>query len=164
VTTRWRFLESKKSPLGRPFQVLTKLSVHCLVAGIEFEPMPSGYALTKRPLEDSPLRVRLGWSKADEGTRPHPSCASPSAEVYGVRKRLNAPNRLTTQRRLLQRAGAMRMGAAMMRVGSNLYLTAALSGLTPRFLGVVRSVGPAGKGGRVTLDIRGAKNLHQGRS
>ena len=47
----------------------------------------------------------------------------------------------------------MRMGAAMMRFGSNLYLTAALSGLimvTLLLLGaiVVRSVGPE-KGGRV---------------
>ena len=45
------------------------------------------------------------------------------------------------------------MGAAMMRFGSNLYLTAALSGLimvTLLLLGaiVVRSVGPE-KGGRV---------------
>jgi hypothetical protein len=31
----------------------------------------------------------------------------------------------------------------------------------PRFLGVVRGVGPAENGGRVTLDIRDAKNLHQ---
>jgi hypothetical protein len=72
------------------------------------------------------------------------------------------PNRLTTQRRLLQRAGTMHMGAAMMRVGSNLHPTAGLSGLTLRFHGIVRSVGPAEKGRRV--DIRGAKNLHQGRS
>jgi hypothetical protein len=48
----------------------------------------------------------------------------------------------------------MRMGAAMMRFGSNLYLTAASSGLimvTLLLLGaiVVRSVGPAEKGGRV---------------
>jgi len=55
----------------------------------------------------------------------------------------------------------MHIGAAMMRFGSNLNLTAALSGFTPRFLGVVRGVGPAENGGRVTLDIRGAKNLHQ---
>lgn len=74
------------------------------------------------------------------------------------------PNRLTTQRRLLQRPGAMRMGTAMTRFGFNLFLTATLSGLKLRFLGVVRSVGPAEKGSRVTLDIRGAKNLHQGRS
>jgi hypothetical protein len=51
----------------------------------------------------------------------------------------------------------MRMGAAMMRFGSNLYLTAALSGLimvTLLLLGaiVVRSVGPE-KGGRFILDI-----------
>jgi hypothetical protein len=72
------------------------------------------------------------------------------------------PNRLTTQRRLLQRAGTMHMGAAVMRVGSNLNPTAGLSGLTLRFLGIVRSVGPAEKGRRV--EIRGAKNLHQGRS
>jgi hypothetical protein len=50
------------------------------------------------------------------------------------------------------------MGAAMMRFGSNLYLTAALSGLTMLtllLLGaiVVRSVEPAEKGDRVTLDI-----------
>ena len=74
------------------------------------------------------------------------------------------PNRLTTQRRLLQRVGAMHMGAAMMRVGSNLNPTAGLSALTLRFLGVVRSVGPAEKCGRFTLDIRGAKDLHQRRS
>ena len=48
----------------------------------------------------------------------------------------------------------MRMGAAMMRFGSNLYLTAALSGpimVTLLLLGaiVVRSVGPDEKGGRV---------------
>jgi hypothetical protein len=55
----------------------------------------------------------------------------------------------------------MHIGAAMMRFGSNLNLTAALSGFTPRFLGVVRGVGPAENGGRVTLDIRDAKNLHQ---
>ena len=52
----------------------------------------------------------------------------------------------------------MRMGAAMMRFGSNLYLTAARSGLimvTLLLLGaiVVRSVGPAESGGQVTLDI-----------
>lgn len=51
----------------------------------------------------------------------------------------------------------MRMGAAMMRFGSNLYLTAALSGLIMvalLLLGaiVVRSVGRE-KGGRVILDI-----------
>ena len=40
----------------------------------------------------------------------------------------------------------MRMGAAMMRFGSNLHPTAALSGLTPRFLGHVPNVGPAEKG------------------
>jgi hypothetical protein len=56
------------------------------------------------------------------------------------------------------------MGAAMMPFGSNLHPTAALSGLTLRFLGVVPKVGPAENGGRVTLDIRGAKNLHQGRN
>jgi len=39
------------------------------------------------------------------------------------------PNRLTNQRRVLQRAGAMRMGAAMTRFGSNLYLTPTLTGL-----------------------------------
>jgi hypothetical protein len=48
----------------------------------------------------------------------------------------------------------MRMGAAMMRFGSNLYLTAALSGLTMvtlLLLGAIigRSAGPAEKGGRV---------------
>ena len=53
------------------------------------------------------------------------------------------------------------MVAAMMRCGSNLNVTAAISGLTLRFLGLVRGFGPAEKGGRVTLDIRGAKNLHQ---
>jgi hypothetical protein len=46
------------------------------------------------------------------------------------------------------------MGAAMMRFGSNLYLTAALSGLTMvtlLLIGaiIVRSAGPAEKGGRV---------------
>ena len=45
------------------------------------------------------------------------------------------------------------MGAVMMRYGSNLYLTAALSGLmvTMLLLGaiLVRSVGPAEKGDRV---------------
>jgi hypothetical protein len=58
----------------------------------------------------------------------------------------------------------MRMSAAMMRFESNLHPTAALSGLTLRFLDVVPNVGPAEKGGGVALDIRGAKNLHQGRS
>ena len=60
------------------------------------------------------------------------------------------PNRLTTQRRLLQVAGAMRTGAAMMRFGSNLYLTELIM-VTLLLLGliVVRSVGPAGEGGRV---------------
>jgi hypothetical protein len=74
------------------------------------------------------------------------------------------PNRPTTQRRLLHWAGAMRMGAAVMRFGSNQHPTAALSGLAPRFPGVVPDIGPAGKGGLVTLDTRGAKNLHQGRN
>jgi hypothetical protein len=65
------------------------------------------------------------------------------------------PNRLTTQRRLLQRTGAVRTGAAMMRFGSNSYLTPALNGLilvTLLLVGaiVVRSVGSADKGGRVT--------------
>jgi len=58
----------------------------------------------------------------------------------------------------------MRMGAAMMRFGSNQHPTAALSGLALRFPGVVPGIGPAGNGGLVTPDIRGAKNLHQGRS
>ena len=79
-------------------------------------------------------------------------------------------NRPTTQRRLCSRPGVMRMGAAMMRNG----FTAALSGLTLLLLGVVigrsvvttevRSVGPAGKGGRVitvgpdpgVADLRGS--------
>jgi hypothetical protein len=63
------------------------------------------------------------------------------------------PNRLTTQRRLLQRVGAMRMGAAMMRYGSDLYLSAVMSGLVVTMLLfgaiLVRSVGPAENGGRV---------------
>jgi hypothetical protein len=58
----------------------------------------------------------------------------------------------------------MRMGAAMMRFGSKLHPTAAQSGLALCFLGVVPDIGPAENGGRVTPDIRGAKNLHQGRS
>jgi len=45
----------------------------------------------------------------------------------------------------------MRMCAAMMR-------------FTLRFLDVVPNVGPAEKAGRATLDLRGAKNLHQGRN
>ena len=56
------------------------------------------------------------------------------------------------------------MGAAMMPFGSNLHPTAALSGLTLRFPGVVRSVGPAEEGGGIILDIPGAKQLHQGKS
>jgi hypothetical protein len=79
------------------------------------------------------------------------------------------PNRLTTQQRLLQRAGAMRMGAAMMRFGSNLYLTPALTGLvmiTVLLLGAivvgvitvsehseVRAPTARETGGRSTLDI-----------
>jgi hypothetical protein len=58
----------------------------------------------------------------------------------------------------------MRMGAAMMRFGSSQHPTAALSGLALRFPGVVPGIGPAGNGGLVTPDIRGAKNLHQGRN
>jgi hypothetical protein len=84
------------------------------------------------------------------------------------------PNRLTTQRRLLQRAGAMRRGAAMMRFGSNLYLTPALVGLimiTVLSLGAivvrvitvsehiqVRTHTTPENGGRGTLDI-GAADL-----
>jgi hypothetical protein len=56
------------------------------------------------------------------------------------------------------------MGAAMKRFESKANLTAALSGLTLRFLGVVRSVGPAEKCDRFTLDICGAKVPHQGGS
>jgi hypothetical protein len=74
------------------------------------------------------------------------------------------PNRLTTQRRLLQRAGGDAYGCSNETLWAKANLTAALGGLTLRFLGVVRSVGPAEKCGRFTLDIRGAKDLHQGRS
>ena len=73
------------------------------------------------------------------------------------------PIRLTTQRRLFQRPGAMRMGAAM-SFESEANLTAVLSGLTLRFLGVLRSVGPAEKGDLFTSDICGAKVPHQGGS
>jgi hypothetical protein len=59
----------------------------------------------------------------------------------------------------------MRMGAAMMRFGSNLYLTPALTGLimvTLLLLGaiVVRSVGPAEKGGRVTVSEHSEVRTH----
>ena len=51
---------------------------------------------------------------------------------------------------MLQVAGAMRTGAAMMRFGSNLYLTELIM-VTLLLLGliVVRSVGPVGEGGRI---------------
>jgi len=78
------------------------------------------------------------------------------------------PNRLTTQRRLLQRVGAMRRGAAMMRFGSKLYLTPPLIGLimiTVLSLGAivvrvitvpenseVRTPTTPENGGRATLD------------
>jgi hypothetical protein len=56
------------------------------------------------------------------------------------------------------------MSAAMKRFGFKANLAAAPSGLALRFPGVVRSVGPAEEGGGITLDIPGAKQLHQGKS
>jgi len=48
---------------------------------------------------------------------------------------------------MLERAGAMRMGAVMMRDWSNPYLTAVLSGLAVTMFLLARNVGPAEKKG-----------------
>ena len=67
------------------------------------------------------------------------------------------PNRLTTQRRVAAGWAAMRMGATMMRHGSDQYLRAAMSGMIicMLLLGaiLVRSVGLAERRGRVITVI-----------
>ena len=67
------------------------------------------------------------------------------------------PNRLTTQRRVAAGWAAMRMGATMMRHGSDQYLPAAMSGMIicMLLLGaiLVRSVGLAERRGRVITVI-----------
>jgi len=91
----------------------------------------------------------VSWCRLERGKQRHlGGCAQQIERRIAT---ATPPNRLTTQRRLLHWAGAMRMGAAMMR-------------FTLRFLDVVPNVGPAEKAGRATLDLRGAKNLHQGRN
>jgi hypothetical protein len=74
------------------------------------------------------------------------------------RQRIDAatpPNRLTTQRRVAAGRAAMRMGATMMRHGSDQYLTAAMSGMVicMVLLGAIlaRSVGLAEPGGQVVI-------------
>jgi hypothetical protein len=98
--------------------------------------------------------------------------ASKSATELWCERRIATaapPNRLTTQRPLLQRAGAMRRGATMMRFGSKLYLSPALFGLimiavfslgaiVVRVITVsehseVRMHASPGNGGRATSDI-----------
>ena len=67
------------------------------------------------------------------------------------------PNRLTTQRRVAAGWAAMRMGATMMRRGSDQFLPAAMSGMIicMLLLGaiLVRSVGLAERNGRVITVI-----------
>ena len=128
-------------------QAFRRQSAKAAAAGAETAPPPSvdDSLATSRAQSSRPINPAVTGRPGGQRSCPGDQCDPTERRIATA----TPPNRLTTQRRLLQVAGAMRTGAAMMRFGSNLYLTELIM-VTLLLLGliVVRSVGPVGEGGQ----------------